>query len=100
MNVENKHSWARPDILRLGQQVLAWEMSMKIKTVHIKKTGEDSYTCTIPDDHVEEEDLTSAQLLGMLDGKKFVGTDADSVLGRLDSADIGTEMTVQFEPLL
>lgn len=70
---------------------------MKIRTMHIKKTGEDNYTCTISADQVEEENLSSTQLLGMLDGKKFVGTDANTILAGLDSSHTGTEMTVRFE---
>lgn len=69
---------------------------MRIKTVHLKKTGEDAYSYSIPGDYVFDEEVNDVQLMGVLD-ERLSGTALSDVIARLDQLEIGQEITVQIE---
>ena len=66
-----------------------------MKIMRIKKTGEESYDYAIPADPIEEEDLTSAQLQGVLNQEILVDPPSVAeVLAKLDRLEIGEELKV------
>jgi hypothetical protein len=69
---------------------------MRTKNVRIKKTGEDDYSYSIPEDHVIDEDVNGPQLMGVLDNK-LVETTLDAVMARLDGLKVNQEITVQLQ---
>ena len=69
----------------------------RFSTIHIKIIGEGRYSYSIPDNHVENEEVDGPKMLGVLHGKTLLGASPAEVMERLDKLDIGGETTVRFE---